>query len=415
MSSKRIVLAVCTVLLLTAFPARAQQFGPWSAPVNLGAAVNSMCSDQHPALSKDGLSLYFASDRILDENNNVVSCAGAPNHLQLWVARRDCLDSADPACNWQRPEFLKINSAPDPHVPSPFVDVAPNLSTDGHWLFFHSRRPGGCNTGHTANGYFFELWAARRQNNRDDQGWETPINLGCTLNIPETNEAGPSFWEDDSTSPPTLYLYINRDLLPNNLQALGHCDPNAIHSGSPDSDVNGSCTDIYVSTCTADLDTCNRQPAWSPAIYVPELSSSVRDTRTAIRRRDGLEMILTSSRCNSPIPPADLPLCSTLSTGGFDSWVSTRASAQDAWSIPIDINQDNLNKCNQLGIDLCPVVPVVDSSANDGAPALSWDGQTLIFYSNRPGGSGGNDLYVSTRTKLCDSTTNTSCVASLSQ
>ena len=44
--------------------------------------------------------------------------------------------------------------------------------------------------------------------------------------------------------------------------------------------------------------------------------------------------------------------------------------------------------------------PVLNSTANDGAPALSWDGQTLIFYSNRAGGLGSNDLYMSTRQKL---------------
>jgi len=36
----------------------------------------------------------------------------------------------------------------------------------------------------------------------------------------------------------------------------------------------------------------------------------------------------------------------------------------------------------------------------DGAPAVSSDGETLLFYSNRPGGFGGNDLYMSTRHKL---------------
>ena len=35
-----------------------------------------------------------------------------------------------------------------------------------------------------------------------------------------------------------------------------------------------------------------------------------------------------------------------------------------------------------------------------GAPALSWDGTTLYFYSTRPGGFGGRDLYVATRRKL---------------
>jgi len=35
-----------------------------------------------------------------------------------------------------------------------------------------------------------------------------------------------------------------------------------------------------------------------------------------------------------------------------------------------------------------------------GAPALSWDGTTLYFYSDRPGGFGGRDLYFATRRKL---------------
>ena len=347
------VLASVALLALFCSAAAAQQFGPWSAPVTLGSTVNSVCSDQHPTLSKDGLTLIFASDRPAD--GSTTACLGAPVHLHLWVSQRDCVDPSDPACAWQTPQPLTM-------LNSVFQDMAPNLTTDGRWLFFHSTRPGGCN-----GGGFQELWAAHRQNNRDDFGWEDPINLGCTLNIPDASEAGPTFWEDDSTG--TLYLYLNRDLLP-----LG-----------PNSDPLGNGTDIYVSTCTADLASCNRQQLWGPAAYVPELSSPVRDTRTAIRRRDGLEIILTSNRSGG--------------AGGFDSWVSTRASAQDLWSIPINLNQDNLNKCSQLEIDpgSCPVV---NTSANEGAPALSWDGQTLIFYSSRVGGSGGNDLYMGTRTKL---------------
>jgi Tol biopolymer transport system component len=43
--------------------------------------------------------------------------------------------------------------------------------------------------------------------------------------------------------------------------------------------------------------------------------------------------------------------------------------------------------------------PVINSAFNDSAPAFSWDGQTLIFWSNRAGGLGFNDLYVITREK----------------
>src|SRR3989454_12797458 len=39
------------------------QYSDWSQPVNLGSVINSGSNEQHPAISKDGLSLYFASDR----------------------------------------------------------------------------------------------------------------------------------------------------------------------------------------------------------------------------------------------------------------------------------------------------------------------------------------------------------------
>jgi hypothetical protein len=361
---KKIFGIAASFVLLLACTAAAQDFGPWSAPVNLGSTVNAACDDQHPTLSKDGLSLIFSSTRPQDP-----TLTGCDVALHLWVSQRDSVDSDSP---WQAPQPLTMLNSPDT---SPYYDYAPNLTTDGHWLFFHStRNEGSCNGGGR-----FELWAAHRQDKRNDFGWETPINLGCTLNISSADDAGPNLWEDDTTG--TLYLYFTRNLTtpPN---------PDGYH--------------IYLSTCNADLDICIRQQLWRTADPVEELSSSVRDTRTAIRRRDGLEMIVTSRRCNSPIPPIDSQLCSTLSAGGLDLWVSTRdfvQLSQDNWSTPVNLNQDNLAKCNQLGIAPCPVV---NTRAIDGAPALSWDGQTMIFYSNRPGGFGGNDLYVSTRGKLPD-------------
>ena len=36
----------------------------WSAPVNLGPVINSTAIDNHAAISKDGLSLFFASNRV---------------------------------------------------------------------------------------------------------------------------------------------------------------------------------------------------------------------------------------------------------------------------------------------------------------------------------------------------------------
>src|SRR5581483_3822021 len=187
-----------------------QQFGPWSAPVNLGQTINSAYDDMHPTLSKDGLTMVFSSIR-----------PGGAGKIDLWVTERDSVDSP-----WQAPQDLTM-------LNSPFDDHAPSLTSNGHWLFFYSTRPGGCNeNGRT------ELWAAHRQNKRDDFGWDPPFNLGCTLNITGADEGAPSFWSDDETG--TLYLYFARNLTP----------------------ANGNGLDIFVTTCASDLDNCNRQGLW---------------------------------------------------------------------------------------------------------------------------------------------------------
>jgi len=103
------------------------------------------------------------------------------------------------------------------------------------------------------------------------------------------------------------------------------------------------------------------------AKIVRELSSPHRDTRTAIRS-DGLEMFITSDRSGGE--------------GAIDLWVATRGSTLDPWSTPVNLG------------------PTINTADDDGGPALSCDGTTLYFYSTRPGGSGGRDLYVTTSHKI---------------
>src|SRR6266568_6938712 len=64
-------------------PIQASSFAnsEWSAPVNLGAAINTAAIEANPTLSPDELSLYFQSDR--------------PNGLggtDIWVSHRACPD-----------------------------------------------------------------------------------------------------------------------------------------------------------------------------------------------------------------------------------------------------------------------------------------------------------------------------------
>jgi len=69
--------------------------------------------------------------------------------------------------------------------------------------------------------------------------------------------------------------------------------------------------------------------------------------------------------------------------GGNDIWVTTRATTDDPWEEPVNLG------------------PIVNSPASD-APGSCIDGLTLFLDSSRPGGSGGQDLWVTTRATTDD-------------
>jgi len=160
-----------------------QNVSQWSAPVNLGPVVNSSFNDTQPALSKDGLSLFFASNRLENDADQVLD-------NNIWVSHRECTDDTDIACAWTTPVELPapINTA--------FGDAAPGLSRDEHWLFFTSTRAAfGSN----------DLWGAYRTNVHDDFGWERVVNLGPGINT-AAPEIAPSYFEGDEGGAPELYF-----------------------------------------------------------------------------------------------------------------------------------------------------------------------------------------------------------------
>jgi hypothetical protein len=298
------VVAVACVLGVgaTSLSAAGPHFTGWSAPVNLGPAVNSASTEFGPALSKDGLSLYFTSNR-----------PGGFAAFDIWVSQRQAKDDA-----WGTPVNLgsTINTATN--------DFVPTFSRDGHWMFFASSRAGGFGGQ--------DIWASWRPQTHDDFGWQTPTNLGANVNT-ASNDNGVGYFENDDGGAPQLFFGSNRT------GGLGG-------------------TDLYMSTLQAD-------GSWGPSTLIPELNSTADDNRPNIRH-DGLEIFFYSARAGE---------------GGTDLWTATRDTVDAAWSTPVNLGAP------------------VNTGANEFHPYLAANAEMLFFGSDRGGGSGGLDLYVTTRSK----------------
>jgi Tol biopolymer transport system component len=284
----------------------APKFSEWSAPVNLGPNINSAFAESGALISKDGLTLYFNSNR-----------PGGVGNSDLWLSRRDSVEDS-----WGPPANLGAT------INSTFNDIVPNLSRDGHYLFFASDRPGGSGD--------LDLWVSRREHTHEDFGdfgWQSPVNLGGIVNTAAI-DAGPSYFENEGSSAPLLFFASDR-------------------SGGPGG------FDIYVSELNAD-------GSFDAGVFVTELNTELADQAPDVTH-DGLEMFIMSNR--------------TGTIGLADLWVSTRNTTFDMWSLPVNLGS------------------LVNTAFNEGQPSLSSDRRTLYFYSDRPEGSGGNDLYMTTRTK----------------
>jgi len=209
------------------------KWSPWSAPVNLGAPINTAASERDAALSPDELSLYFTSDRV-----------GGQGAEDLWVSRR--VSRHDP---WGTPVNL------GPVINNAGQEGGPGLSKDGHLLFFFASRPGGFGTA--------DIYVSHRSDRKDDLGWETPVNLGPYVNTAAAEAGADYVPHDDGVKG---ILYFNR------------------RSARPGADY-----DLYSVPITRDgLPT-------EPAAPIDELNTFA-DDQTAELSRDGREVLISSNR-----------------------------------------------------------------------------------------------------------------------
>jgi hypothetical protein len=141
----------------------------WGTAMSLGETVNSVAHEDEPAISGDGLTLYFSSNR-----------PGGLGGTDLWVTTRPTKQAA-----WGDPVNLgpTVNSSSD--------DFAPSVAADGLTLIFSSDRPGKYST-------YYDLWATTRRTPTD--AWREPSNLGPAINTGDVDYA------DLSPDGTTLYL-----------------------------------------------------------------------------------------------------------------------------------------------------------------------------------------------------------------
>jgi len=231
----------------------------WSEPVRLSGAVNTSFNEQGPTLSPDALSLYFCSNNPL----------GGQGGNDLWVAHR-----TDEQSDWGPSADL------GPVVNSPNGDCGPNLSADGHLLFFTSNRPGGSGNN--------DLYVSRRDDPNDDFGWESPIVVGAGVNTPMF-EFSPFFLESAETG--AINLYFERG--PSNVA-----------------------TDIFAAAIS------RTGEVMSPAEAVSELNSLATDGHPTMRA-DGREVFIHSNRDGV----------------NFDIYVSTRKTPNESWSVPAKVEE----------------------------------------------------------------------------
>lgn len=270
--------------------------------------------------------------------------------------------------NWQAPVNL------GPIVNSTATDAAPAVSKHGQSLYFNSNRPGGFGAA--------DLWVTRW--NEATRAWGIPLNLGAMVNGTGI-DASPVLSRDEHW----LFFHSNRggnmDIWvsyrehthddfawqpPVNVGAgvnsafeetMGGFFENdgapQIMFGSNRPGLGGF--DLYVSDQLAD-------GTFGAATLIAALSSSAAEPGQMVSI-DGLEVFFASGRPGG--------------SGGQDLWTAIRPAVSQPWSAP-----------QNLG-------PVINSAGIDQRPFLAADRQTLFFASDRAGGSGGVDLYVTTRTR----------------
>ncbi len=179
----------------------------------------------------------------------------------------------------------------------------------------------------------YDLWMATRPTIDDD--WSTTVNLGPNVNS-QYDCMAPSISADGLTLYFSDYDY-------------GKILPGGVGS-----------TDIWMVTRET------KDAAWSAPVNVGKPVNHYGGNNSPNISADGLELYFASGPSRG-------------GSGLYDLWLATRATTEDDWGAP-----------NNLG-------PSLNSPVQDSCPSISADGLSLFFMSDRTGGQGDFDIWMTSR------------------
>ncbi len=190
----------------------------WSAPFNLGPAVNTEFNECNPDPTPDGKRLIFSTDRKAAGKEQAQAWRATirqtvSTDYDLWIASLESVTQIAPTSPTSRPATTQAaatlivkNAHEIPVINTASVEGASCISPAGDFLYFSSNRPGGFGK--------FDLYRSRIIG----EDFSAPENLGPAINTVD-NEADPSlaaggfrlYFSSDRQSPQGVYSLHQSD------------------------------------------------------------------------------------------------------------------------------------------------------------------------------------------------------------
>jgi Tol biopolymer transport system component/predicted Ser/Thr protein kinase len=330
---------------------RSRASDSFGAPINLGQEVNSSGDDGSGTLSRNGLKLYFHSDR-----------RGGYGRRDLWVTSRSSVNDRFGAPENVGPE---INSKED--------DYFPALTPDGTALVY-SRFGGGLRIS-TREESAVEFTSSAELPGFPDESQQLPLSVlndavyFCPDIGPNRQEVRVTRRVAKNVSPDVpqdsaAWKLLSDDYRWSSLERIAFEEVTSVYAPFLSDDGNQLFLTRWLpETDSFDLVVSKREgDGWLEPKSLLPINSTSRDFK-ASTTGDGLTVVFGSNREGGH--------------GASDLWMAQRASGSDEFGEAVNLGR------------------TINTSSDEGRPHISKDGLKIVFDSNRHDAS--SDILVSRR------------------